>query len=110
MTEFITRVVRDEWVVQLFEVDQYGVHIRTPYWTSQPFPTYDAAYAYLPRVAVRHEHIRERWIPRKAKHSYTEASVTFRRKEITNSVESHISTSPRYSLEVSLLLDSEVQQ
>lgn len=83
MKKFLIKVMQEEWVVKLCEVDQYGQEHR-PYWTSDPFPTYQDAVDYLPRVAVPHEYVKGRWVPRKAKHSYVEAIVTHRRRELAN--------------------------
>lgn len=72
--------MRDEWVAQIGNVDQYGKEFK-PYWTSEPFPTRDQAIdaleAHVEVIAYSEQLMRYRM-----KKDYTRGDVFFRQTEM----------------------------
>jgi hypothetical protein len=78
MSDFQYKTYRVEWQVQCGEVDQYGQTFKA--YKTYPFPTREAALAYLPQVANKAVLGGgfERWTPKDAPHGYCEAQVVYR--------------------------------
>ena len=73
------KTYRCEWTVECGEVDQYGMNFKA--YRTDAFPTREEAEAFLPTVAKQHEHVKGRWVPLDAPHSYAEAHVSYRQVE-----------------------------
>lgn len=76
MTEFQLKTYRCVWATECYETDDHGRRYgRTLY--TKDWPTRDEALTDLRRVAHPHEHVRGRWVPNEAPHTYVDAGVSY---------------------------------
>lgn len=81
MSEFKFKTYRCEWLVKYIGIDQYGEEIYC--YKTHAFTSYDEAKANLPLLAVEHEFVKSRWIPKDdLKTEYKQAVIGYREVEV----------------------------
>ena len=83
MSEYLYKIIRQEWCVVLCEVDQYGIRVKDREKVLSAWPTQEAAREALPTHGKPHSHVRSRWIPNNAPHEYCELRIVCVDKKIT---------------------------
>jgi hypothetical protein len=72
------KTYRIEWIAEVYQVDQYGVRVKTPPIYEKAWPTFQEAKADIEAITEPHPYVQDRRVYPLAPHQYHEAGVSLR--------------------------------